>query len=194
VLEHFFLLTCAGGAPVSPPIGELGVGRFGDVLAAAGPGPAAGSTAAVTAALAAGLAAKVARGAADVEAVTELDGLRRRALVLADDDVAAYTEFLTERRKPGGGPAATEAIVQVPSDIVTLAVRVTELAAALASDGPDHLAGDATTAALLAAAAAEAAATLVGANIADSGELADPRVEHVEERAGHARTLAERLV
>jgi hypothetical protein len=50
------------------------------------------------------------------------------------------------------------------------------------------------TAALLAAAAAESAAALVGANIADSGELADPRVEHVEERAGHARTLAERLV
>ncbi|HWN25858.1 MAG TPA: cyclodeaminase/cyclohydrolase family protein, partial [Actinomycetospora sp.] len=95
---------------------------------------------------------------------------------------------------PGGWPAAAEAIVQVPADVVTLAVRVAELAALLAEHGPDHLTGDAVTAAFLAAAAAESAAALVGANIADSGELADPRVEHVEERAGHARTLAERLV
>ena len=100
---------------------------------------------------------------------------------------------------PGGGPAATEAIVQVPSDVVALAVRVAELAALLAESGPDHLTGDAVTAAFLAAAAAESAAALVGANIADSdmtvgAELADPRLEHVEERAGHARALAERLV
>jgi formiminotetrahydrofolate cyclodeaminase len=82
----------------------------------------------------------------------------------------------------------------VPADVVALAVRVAELAALLAEHGPDHLTGDAVTAAFLAAAAAESAAALVGANIADAGELADPRVEHVEERAGHARTLAERLV
>ena len=82
----------------------------------------------------------------------------------------------------------------MPSDVVALAVRVAELAALLAESGPDHLTGDAVTAAFLAAAAAESAAALVGANIADAGELADPRLEHVEERAGHARALAERLV
>jgi len=184
---------------VSRPIGDLGVARFGEVLAAAGPGPAAGSTAAVTASLAAGLATKVARAAADREAVEELGVLRATALRLADDDVEAFTGFLEARRLDrisgrGGGPAATEAIVQVPSDIVSLAVRVAELAALLAESGPDHLTGDAATAAFLAAAAAESAAALVGANIADAGELADPRVEHVEERAGHARALAERLV
>ena len=54
---------------MSRPIGELGVARFGEVLAAAGPGPAAGSTAAVTASFAAGLATKVAKAAADREAV-----------------------------------------------------------------------------------------------------------------------------
>ena len=180
-------------------IGELGVARFAEVLAGAGPGPAAGSTAAVSAALAAGLATKVAKGAADRETVDELDALRTKALQLADDDVEAYAGFLEARRKPGGGPAASEAIVQVPADVVALAVRVAELAALLAEHGPGHLAGDAVTAAFLAAAAAESAAALVGANIADSAdiegaELADPRVEHVEERAGHARTLAERLV
>jgi len=179
---------------VGRPIGELGVARFAEVLAAAGPGPAAGSTCAVTASLAAGLATKVAKGAGDREAVEELDTLRARALRLADDDVEAYAGFLEARRKPGGGPAAAEAIVQVPADMVTVAVRVAELAALLAESGPDQLTGDAVTAAFLAAAAAESAAALVGANIADSGELADPRVEHVEERAGHARALAERLV
>jgi formiminotetrahydrofolate cyclodeaminase len=184
---------------VSRPIGELGLARFAEVLAAAGPGPAAGSTAAVSAALAAGLATKVAKAAADRETVEELDVLRAKALQLADDDVEAYAGFLEARRKPGGGPAAAEAIVQVPADVVALAVRVAELAALLAEHGPDHLTGDAVTAAFLAAAAAESAAALVGANIADSDittgdELADPRVEHVEERAGHARTLAERLV
>jgi len=184
---------------VGRPIGELGVARFGEVLAAAGPGPAAGSTAAVTASFAAGLATKVAKAAADREAVQELDALRAKALRLADDDVEAFAGFLDAKRKPGGGPAATEAIVQVPSDVVALAVRVAELAALLAGSGPDHLAGDAVTAAFLAAAAAESAAALVGANIADSDitvgeELADPRLEYVEERAGHARALAERLV
>ncbi|MDD7966446.1 cyclodeaminase/cyclohydrolase family protein [Actinomycetospora lemnae] len=184
---------------MSRPLGEVPVGRLGEVLAGAGPGPAAGSTAAITASLAAGLATKVAKGAADREAVAELDALRARALRLADDDVEAFAGFLEARRKPGSGPAAAEAIIQVPADVVGLAVRVAELAALLAETGPDALTGDAVTAAFLAAAAAESAAALVGANIADSqmvegGELGDPRVEHVEERAGHARTLAERLV
>jgi formiminotetrahydrofolate cyclodeaminase len=184
---------------VSRPLGELSVGRLGEVLAAKGPGPAAGSSAAVTASLAAGLATKVAKATADREAVEELDLLRARALRLADDDVEAYAGFLEARKLDrlswrGGGPAAAEAIVQVPSDVVTVAVRVAELAALLAESGPDALTGDAVTAVFLAAAAAEAAAMLVGANIADAGELADPRVEDVEERAGRARTLAERLV
>jgi formiminotetrahydrofolate cyclodeaminase len=184
---------------VSRPLGELSLARLGEVLAAKGPGPAAGSTAAVTTALAAGLATKVAKATADREATTrdlaeELDTLRARALRLADDDVEAYAGFLEARRKPGGGPAAAEAIVQVPADVVTVAVRVAELAALLAEIGPDALTGDAVTAAFLAAAAAESAAMLVGANIADAGELADPRVEYVEERAGRARALAERLV
>lgn len=184
---------------MSRPLGELSVARLGEVLAGRGPGPAAGSTAAVTASLAAGLATKVAKAAADREAATqdladELDRLRAKALRLADDDVEAYAGFLEARRKPGGGPAAAEAIVQVPADVVAVAVRVAELAALLAEEGPDALTGDAVTAAFLAAAAAESAAMLVGTNIADAGELADPRVEHVEERAGHARTLAERLV
>lgn len=183
---------------MSRPLGEVGLARFGEVLAAKGPGPAAGSTAAVTASLAAGLATKVAKAAADREVVDELDRLRAHALRLADDDVEAYAGFLEARRKPGGGPAAAEAIVQVPADVVTVAVRVAELAAVLADEGPDALTGDAATAAFLAAAAAEAAAMLVGTNIADGqmvegAELADPRVEHAEERAGHARALAERL-
>jgi formiminotetrahydrofolate cyclodeaminase len=185
-------------------LGEVPLGKLAEALAARGPGPAAGSTAAATTALAAGLAAKVARGAARtdpaaVDLAHELDGLRVTALTLADDDVAAYSGFLAARKAPGGAAAATEAIVQVPMDLLGAACRVTEIAAALAEHGPDVLSGDAVTAALLAAAAAESASTLVGANIADAGEVAggldgwgDPRVEDAEERAGEARRLAER--
>ncbi len=185
-------------------IGEVPVGKLAESLAARGPGPAAGSTAAVTTALAAGLAGKVARGAARtdpaaLELAHELDGLRAGALALADDDVAAFSGFLAARKAPGGAAAATEAIVQVPMDVLAAACRVTEIAAALADHGPDALTGDAVTAALLAAAAAESASGLVGTNIADTGEVAggldgwgDPRVEDAEERAGEARRLAER--
>jgi formiminotetrahydrofolate cyclodeaminase len=185
-------------------LGEVPLGKLAEALAARGPGPAAGSTAAATTALAAGLAAKVARGAARTDPAAldlahELDGLRATALTLADDDVAAYSGFLAARKAPGGAAAATEAIVQVPMDVLGAACRVTEIAAALAEHGPDVLSGDAVTAALLAAAAAESASTLVGANIADAGEVAggldgwgDPRVEDAEERAGEARRLAER--
>ncbi len=186
------------------PLGEVPLAKLAEALAARGPGPAAGSTAAATTALAAGLAGKVARGAARTDPAAldlahELDGLRTTALTLADDDVAAYSGFLAARKAPGGAAAATEAIVQVPMDVLGAACRVTEIAAALAEHGPDALSGDAVTAALLAAAAAESASTLVGANIADAGEVAggldgwgDPRVEDAEERAGEARRLAER--
>jgi formiminotetrahydrofolate cyclodeaminase len=195
-------------------LGEVPLAKLAEALAARGPGPAAGSTAAVTTALAAGLAGKVARGAAAARAsgatgdrtdpaaldlAHELDGLRATALTLADDDVAAYSGFLAARKAPGGAAAATEAIVQVPMDVLGVACRVTQIAAALAEHGPDALSGDAVTAALLAAAAAESASTLVGANIADAGEVTggldgwgDPRVEDAEERAGEARRLAER--
>jgi formiminotetrahydrofolate cyclodeaminase len=187
---------------------EVPVGKLAEALAARGPGPAAGSTAAVTTALAAGLAGKVARGAARTDPAAldlahELDGLRATALTLADDDVAAFSGFLAARKtRYNRGPAqagATEAIVQVPMDVLAAACRVAEIAAALAEHGPDALTGDAVTAALLAAAAAESASALVGANIADAGEVVggldgwgDPRVEDAEERAGEARRLAER--
>ena len=176
------------------PLGELTVARLGEALAAAGPGPAAGSTAAITVALAAGLATKVAKGAADRETVDALDAVRRRALELADEDVAAYSGFLAARKQPGGLQAAVEGIVQVPLDVLALAERVADLAALLADHGPDALVGDAATAALLAASAAESAAMLAGANLADAGETADPRADDAEERAGRARALAERLV
>lgn len=183
---------------------EVPLGKLAEALAARGPGPAAGSTAAATTALAGGLAGKVARGAAQTDPAAldlahELDGLRTEALTLADDDVAAFSGFLAARKSPGGAAGATEAIVQVPMDVLAVACRVVEIAAALAEHGPDHLTGDAVTAALLAAAAAESASALVGANIADTGEVAggldgwgDPRVEDAEERAGEARRLAER--
>ena len=155
----------------------------------------------MTTALAAGLAAKVARGAmrepgttVTADVADDLDAVRTRCLGLADEDVTAYAGFLQARRAPGGEAAATEAIVQVPLDVLALAVRTVGLAADLADTGPDVLVADAATAALLAAAAAESAAMLVGANLADAGELADPRAEDAEERAGMARAMAERLL
>ncbi len=189
---------------MSRALGDVPLGKLAEALAARGPGPAAGSTAAATTALAAGLAGKVARGAARTDPAAldlahELDALRATALTLADDDVAAFSGFLAARKAPGGAAAATEAIVQVPMDVLAAACRVTAIAAALAEQGPDALSGDAVTAALLAAAAAESASALVGTNIADTGEVAggldgwgDPRVEDAEERAGEARRLAER--
>lgn len=175
-------------------LADTTVARFGEILAAAGPGPAAGATAAITASLAAGLATKVARAAGDREAVDTLDVLRRGALALADDDVAAFTAYLAARRR---GDPSVEGIVAVPEDVVAAAVAVAEVAGGLAASGPDHLVGDAVTAALLAAGAAEAAASLVGANLADGLEVAgvaDPRAEHAEERAGAARAIAERFL
>ena len=67
--------------------------RFLERLASAEPAPGGGSAAAVTAAVAAGLVAMAARLSdgrlddADAIAATA-DGLRRRALALADDDAA----------------------------------------------------------------------------------------------------------
>ena len=151
--------------------------------------------------MAAGLAAKVARGAlrdpsttVTTDVVDTLDAIRVRALDLADEDVAAYAGFVVARRAPGGEAAAVESIVQGPLDVLALAVRLVGIAADLADAAPEVLVADAAGAALVAAAAAEAAAMLVGTNLADAGEVGDPRAEDAEERAGLARARAERLL
>ena len=70
---------------------------------------------------------------------------------------------------PGAATAsALERATAVPRDIVELATEVAAMAETLARDGKPNLAGDATTALLLARAGAEAATNLVAINVAEN--------------------------
>jgi formiminotetrahydrofolate cyclodeaminase len=79
--------------------------QFLDRLASDEPAPGGGSVAAVTAAMAAGLVAMAARLSAarvdNADGIAEAaDGIRRRALTLADEDAAAYGRVLAAYRRP----------------------------------------------------------------------------------------------
>jgi formiminotetrahydrofolate cyclodeaminase len=159
--------------------------RLADLLesfAARTPAPGGGSAAGVTLALAAALCAMAARfssgrlDSAEAVAATA-DGLRVRALRLADDDAQAYAAVLAARRLPGGTEptlrqealaAAMEQAVAIPVELSGIGAEVARLAAELASSGNPNLAGDALCAVFLAEAAAAAAATLVEINLAAS--------------------------
>ena len=170
-----------------PGLGTLGgveafgaesVARFLDRLATAEPAPGGGGAAAITAAMAAGLVAMSARLSADqiddAEAIASTaDRLRRRALVLADDDAAAYDRVLAAYRRPrDANPearrreimAALEAATAVPLEVAELAVEAAVLGARLAEAGNPNLEGDANAAVELGRAATRAAAHLVEIN------------------------------
>jgi formiminotetrahydrofolate cyclodeaminase len=159
--------------------GAESLDRFLERLAAGEPAPGGGSAAAVTAAMAAGLVAMAARlaggrvdDADDIAGVA--DGLRRRALALADEDSAAYAAVLDAYRRPGDEDpdrrrrairAALEAATAVPLEVAGLAAEAAVIGARLVEAGNPNLEGDANAAVQLGRAAARAAARLVEINV-----------------------------
>jgi formiminotetrahydrofolate cyclodeaminase len=153
--------------------GNLAVAEFAAALGERSPSPASGSATAVTAALAAGLAELTARFAGDEPAFSEAVHLRARLLALADEDAAAYTEFMESR-----SDEARERTIDVPLEIAERAADVARLGARLAGSARGSVAGDAEVAVLLARGAVAAAARLVELNLRRSG---DRRLERVRE-------------
>jgi methenyltetrahydrofolate cyclohydrolase len=98
--------------------------------------------------------------------------LCRRALELADLDLASYLPVLQALRRPAEDPArpgeladALSGAVEVPLELSRISAEVSGLAAELADVGSRHLVGDAAAAAVLAQAACQAAAVLVQINL-----------------------------
>jgi len=147
-------------------VGGLPVHRFLDALAGPDATPGGGPAAAVAVALGVALAGMSARlspghldGAASLAAGA--DRLRRAALDLADEDMAAYEAVRAARDSEAARRRATEAplaIARVGADVVTLAARLVE-------GGNPNLAGDALTGGLVALAGVRAAAALVALNV-----------------------------
>lgn len=153
------------------PLTEV-LGRF----AARTPAPGGGSAAAVTCAVAAALVEMAAGFAGEAGGADAAAGraaqLRRRAVELADLDLASYRPVLEALRRQTDDPARPDAVAQalsaaaeVPLEVARVSAEVSALAAGLADTGSRHLIGDATAAAVLAHAACEAATALVGINL-----------------------------
>jgi formiminotetrahydrofolate cyclodeaminase len=158
---------------------------------------------AVTAAMAAALVAMTARLSSgrleEADAIAAAaDGLRRRALTLADDDAAAYARVLAAYRRPRDEDpdgrsreirTALEAATAVPLAVADLAAEAAVLGARLVDGGNPNLEGDATAAVVLARAATQAAARLVELNVEQGrlgGDWCSLAAAHVARSAGNA--------
>ena len=146
-----------------------------DALGARTPAPASGSGVAVAGAIAAALGELAARFSDEREIVERLQELRGRLLELADEDAAAYSDFLRTKSAED-----RERTVDVPLAIAEAAAAVARLARALAEEGNPRVAGDAEAAAELAGAVARVGGRLVEINLAGAD---DPRL-------GRARAAA----
>ena len=167
--------------------------QFLDALAAPTPAPGGGTVAALSVALSAALAAMAARlspgHTPDAhEVAAECVALRERATSLGDEDAVAYAAVIGAHRHGRDDADALSAAAEVPLAVAECGERVAQLANALYERGNPALRGDARTAALLAAAGAEAAAVLVGINLADHPD--DGRVERAAGCARRARLAA----
>ncbi|WP_051580976.1 cyclodeaminase/cyclohydrolase family protein [Pseudonocardia acaciae] len=167
---------------MSERYGDVTVGEFLGELAARRPAPSGGAAAALTLAMAAGLTAMAARFSRSDELAAlagRADELRARALALADADAAAYAEVLAAGRDRTARGEAMRAATEVPLEMARHGAEVAKLAARLAAEGNQNLAGDARTAVLLAEAGVRAAAELVGINVRhgelDGAAIADAR-------------------
>jgi formiminotetrahydrofolate cyclodeaminase len=124
------------------------------------------------------MAANFADGREDVFA--RAGQLRTRALELAEIELHAYEPVLEALRLPRDDPNRSERIEtakreasQSPLEVAGVAAEVAELAAGLAHEGNEHLAGDAIVGTLLADAAAQGAARLVAINLSDAPEVTE---------------------
>jgi formiminotetrahydrofolate cyclodeaminase len=164
------------------PLRDETIGDFLDQLADRVPAPGGGASAALHAAQAAALLSMVARystgekyaaHAAVIERITaESDGLRARALQLADEDAAAFTAVTDAYRLPGGTEddraarsaaiaAALTGAARPPAEVVGVARLLVALAEELLPVGNRNVVTDVAAA----AEAARAAATTARVNI-----------------------------
>jgi formiminotetrahydrofolate cyclodeaminase len=157
-------------------------------VATADASPGAGPAIAWTCAMAASLtemvcAVQLRKEPADPAAVAarrdRAGELRTRALELADEDIAVYSEVtavVARRDEPGHGGRLREALSQAaqpPLQIAETAAEVTRLAADAAAQARGGVRGEAVTAAVLGETAVRAAAGIVEMNLA--GARDDPR-------------------
>jgi formiminotetrahydrofolate cyclodeaminase len=198
------------GSADEPAYLETTLGGFLELVSAAEPAPAGGSTAAIAVALAAGLCVMAARlstrqmsDAPDLAATAEQ--LRDRAAALCQADADAYRRVMSALHEPCEPDpqdrqrqiaAALLEATDVPLEVVGTGASVAGLAARIAECGNPNLLGDAVTAALLAESGARAAAALVLINL--KGLQDDDRrnrvaklIEETAESAGRARRRVE---
>jgi formiminotetrahydrofolate cyclodeaminase len=176
-------------------------------VASTDPAPGAGPSAAWTSALAAALVEMVSAVALAKEPIdvpgtegrrARAGKLRVRALALADEDVAAYTQVLAvlrRRGEPGHGDRLREALSRAadpPLAIVELAAELTGMAADAAAQARGGVRGEAMTAAILAEAVVRTGRPLVDLNLA--GAPGDPRRARVRELAEVARGNLQRVL
>ena len=136
--------------------------KVGELLAALGdrtPSPASGAATALTGAFAAALVQLAGRFAEDEESVVRAQALATRLAQLADEDVAAYTAFMSDRNDE-----TRERIVAVPQEIAACADEIAALAEHVRGKLKTSVAGDAEAAAELARAAARVARRLAELN------------------------------
>jgi formiminotetrahydrofolate cyclodeaminase len=123
--------------------------------------------------------------------------LRRRALELADLDLASYLPVLQALRLPADDPArpgdladALSGAVEVPLELSRISAEVSGLAAEVADVGSRHLVGDAAAGTVLAQAACQAAATLVQINLSSATDERPAEAAQWCENADVARRQA----
>lgn len=159
-------------------VGELSVQELLDSVGDRTTAPGGGAVAGVVAALAGALAGMCARfsGGDQADVARLADGLRARAVELAQADLAVYAAYVGARRAGRDDEVATalDETIRVPLEMAEVAAELAELAEGLARSGNPNLRGDATAAVLMGAAAARAGAVLVCENLA--GTASDPRL------------------
>jgi len=151
------------------PASQQTIAAYLDALGARTPAPASGSGAALGGAIGAALAELAARFSDEREATNRLVELRMQLVELADEDAAAYTDFMRTR-----SPEDRNRTIDVPLEIAEAAAEVAVLARVLVEGGNPRVAGDAEAGLLLAAAAARVCARLVEINLDGT---ADPRLD-----------------
>ncbi len=188
---------------------ELTVGDLIAAVSARTSAPASGSVAALTTALAIALVEMAARfsvvpgveSSRFAELVARAEQLSQDVDPLADDDVAAYGEFLAARRTarepdPDARRArisrARSRAVDVPLATAAIAAECAQLAGELAVSGNRNLRGDAATAALLCHATATAAAIMISENLGP--DTADPRAGQARYACASAAEAVQRIL
>ena len=137
-----------------------------DRIGARTPAPASGTAAALTGALAAALVELAARFSEDDEALARALELRAQLLELADEDAAAYADFMRTRSDEDRSRT-----VEVPLAVAAAAEETAALAERLAEHGRGSVRGDALVAAELARAAGLSASVLADLNRGDGSRL-----------------------